>query len=258
MRSQDPYAVFVLDVVSSSMHFRRQHHIAAEMGRVHGELRLIVVLALASILYGPVAGAFFPASSKAPLQRAGPSPFDGSTPLVPHHTALKTRNITMAIQFYSLLGFELEAKFRAGPARAAWMSQQRAPPSSSRLELIEVPSNLLKEPEGMRRRARNLIEQQELLGWNHLALDVTQDIQAKGYSQLSEWMNHLNANSVATFNKSLRVALEPRQQIIGGSVYELGFIFDADGALIEFLHKQSEIEQQMDSGWGGWDGKGFV
>lgn len=92
-----------------------------------------------------------------------------------HHTAVKTRNITVAIQFYSLLGFEVEARFRTGPARAAWLTQA----SNSRLELIEVPSYLLDEPEGMKRRALNLVERQELLGWNHLALDVTEPLRKR-------------------------------------------------------------------------------
>lgn len=71
-------------------------------------------------------------------------------------------------------------------------------------------------------------------------------------------MQDLNSTSFEHFGKSLRVAVKPRQQIIGGSVYELGFIYDADGALVEFLHKQTDLEQDVDSGWEVWDGKGFV
>jgi catechol 2,3-dioxygenase-like lactoylglutathione lyase family enzyme len=191
---------------------------------------------------------------QAPYHRQATRLFDGSAPLVTHHAAMKTRNITAAIQFYSLLGFECEAKFRAGPARAAWLTAQQG----SRLELIEVPSHILQEPEGMKRRAVNLMERQELLGWNHLALDATPTMHELGFSDLAEWMHDLNATSVATFGKSLRVALEPRQQIIGDSVYELAFLYDADGALVEFVHKQSDVEQDMESGWEFWDGKGFV
>jgi catechol 2,3-dioxygenase-like lactoylglutathione lyase family enzyme len=181
-----------------------------------------------------------------------------SAPLISHHVAIKTRNITVAIQFYSLLGFEVEEKFRASSARAAWLTQPGSP--SSRLELIEVPSYLLNEPEGMKRRAINLMERQELLGCNHLALDVTDSLRQEGLTQLSEWMQTLNATSVEKFGRGLRVALEPRQQIIGKSVFELAFLFDADGALIEFVNKQSNMEQEMSSGWEVlvWDGKGFV
>jgi hypothetical protein len=73
-------------------------------------------------------------------------------------------------------------------------------------------------------------------------------------------MQTLNATSVEKFGIGLRVALEPRQQIIGKSVFELAFLFDADGALIEFVNKQSNVEQEMSSGWEVlvWDGKGFV
>ena len=182
--------------------------------------------------------------------------FDKSIPLVSHHMAVKTRNITVAIQFYSLLGFEVACKFRAGPAKAAWLTQPES--SSTRLELIEVPSYLLNEPEGMKRRAMNLMERQELLGWNHLALDVSESLKSKGLSQLSEWIQDLNATSIQEFDKGLRVALEPRQQIIGDTVYELAFLYDADGALVELLHRQSNVEQEMSSGWDVWDGKGFV
>lgn len=179
---------------------------------------------------------------------------DTPIPLVSHHIAVKTRNITTAIQFYSLLDFAVECKFRAGPARAAWLRQ--AP--SSRIELIEVPSHLLNEPEGMKRRAMNLMERQELLGWNHLALDVTESLQSKGFTTLSEWMQDLNTTSIDRFGLGLRVALEPRQQIIGNGVYELAFLYDADGALVEFIHRQSDVEQEMTSGWDIWDGTGFV
>lgn len=90
-------------------------------------------------------------------------------PLAMHHTAIKTRNITLAIEFYSLLGFQVSTKFRAGPARAAWLEQPSSAGSSSpyRLELIEVPSYMLNEPEGMKRRAIDLMQRQDLLGVSH-------------------------------------------------------------------------------------------
>jgi catechol 2,3-dioxygenase-like lactoylglutathione lyase family enzyme len=173
-----------------------------------------------------------------------------------HHTAIKTRNITLAMQFYSLLGFEPTTKFRAGPAKAAWLEQAGA--SNSRLELIEVPSYMLNEPEGMKRRAFDLAQRQEYLGYNHLALDVSAAIQQKGLSNLTEWLDVLNEKSLEIFDKTLNVALQPQQRLIGSSVYELAFLYDADGALVELLHKQKDLEQQIDSGWEPWDGKGFV
>ena len=71
-------------------------------------------------------------------------------PALLHHTALRTRNITTAIQFYSLLGYRVEGRFRAGPARAAWLELDG---SQHRLELIEVPAHILNERLGQKRRA---------------------------------------------------------------------------------------------------------
>lgn len=203
-------------------------------------------------------------------------------PLVMHHSATKVRNITLAIEFYGLLGFQVSTKFRAGPARAAWLElgarnsntntgQDNDASTQSgggcRLELIEVPSFVLDEPEGMRRRAYDLMDRQDLLGHNHLALDVTHQIAAaascdddnnsSAVVDLTTWLQALNQTSIRTSNRMLRVALEPQQQMIGQGVYELAFLYDADGALIELLNKQSELSQPMASGWEPWDGSDF-
>lgn len=168
-----------------------------------------------------------------------------------HHTALRTRNITDAINFYSLFGFEVEVKFLAGPSRAAWLRQE----DGIRLELIEIPAYVLQEPEGMKRRALDSMKRPEILGWNHVALDVTTLVQEKKMEQLSDWIDLLNETSVARFGKSLRVALESQQKIIGSGVFELSYIYDADGALVEFLHHQTDLEQEVASGWEPWDGR---
>jgi catechol 2,3-dioxygenase-like lactoylglutathione lyase family enzyme len=177
-------------------------------------------------------------------------------PLAFHHTAIKTRDIEMSIQFYSLFGFEPTAKFRAGPAKAAWLETANG---SSRIELIEVPAYILLEPEGMKKRAIDLIQRQDILGQNHLALDVTPDVTlgSDDKKNLSDWIDDLNARSLKKFGKTLRIAVEPRQQIIASGVYELAFLYDADGALIELLWKQSELTQELASGWEPWDGKGW-
>ena len=209
----------------------------------------------------------------------GPNTY--STGMLIHHTAVKTRNITTAIQFYSLLGFQPIAKFKAGPARAAWLQQEQqtpslasatknttiAPSSSSisRIELIEVPPWILQEPEGMKRRAIDLFENQAYLGHNHLALDVTSCIEENKEELessprnhtflLSAWMDTLNEKSLRLFRKTLRVALEAEQFMVGNVVYERAFIYDADGALIELLHKAAELPQSIDptSGWEIYD-----
>jgi len=51
-----------------------------------------------------------------------------------HHTAVRTVDVERALEFYSLLGLEEEARFRSGAARCAWLRGLGA-----RLELIEVP-----------------------------------------------------------------------------------------------------------------------
>ena len=174
---------------------------------------------------------------------------DTSSSLPVHHTAIKTRNITLAIQFYGLLDFEVTTRFRAGPAKAAWLEQQGTASTVTRLELIEVPSHILNEAEGQRCRAIDFMQRQDLLGMNHFALDVTGSIKSQALESLSEWMDKLNEKSLKEFGKNLRIALSPRQQMIGRSVYELAFLYDADGALVELLNKQNDLPQEIDSGW---------
>jgi catechol 2,3-dioxygenase-like lactoylglutathione lyase family enzyme len=212
-----------------------------------------------------------------------------SSAIVSHHAAIKTRNIDIAIDFYSLLGFRVETKFVAGPARAAWLKHegrrllggaQHSHSSSSddgensrfRIELLEVPSYMLEEPEGMKKRAVDLTKRVELLGLNHLALDVTgciprsvgeesaesSDGDTCQLYQLQGWMDDLNARSIDKFGKSLRVAMAPSKRIIGREVYEMAFIFDADGTLVELLNHSGRLRQDVADGWVPWDGRGFI
>mmetsp|Transcript_32445 Transcript_32445/g.79083 ORF Transcript_32445/g.79083 Transcript_32445/m.79083 type:complete len:121 (+) Transcript_32445:233-595(+) len=66
---------------------------------------------------------------------------------------------------------------------------------------------------------------------------------------LKEWMDELNTRSVQQFGKTLRVGLEPFQQIVGSTVYELAFVYDPDGTLIEFVLQGKTLDQQVSSGW---------
>jgi catechol 2,3-dioxygenase-like lactoylglutathione lyase family enzyme len=254
-------------------------------------------------------GPIYASSSDLPLPKE-PQP-QLQPPLQIHHTALKTSNITNAIDFYSLLGYQVASRFRAGPARAAWLeipqgnnavptttttttTLSTSSAATSRLELLEVPAYML-TPLTTARRAPNLMDRPEVLGYNHVALDVTYQIQhmqqqrdqkeldsmrrntnttgtaaastststtttatSTTVSPLADWMSLLNTMSVERFGKTLRVALEPQQQIIGRGVYELAFLFDADGCLVELLHQQSVLPQSVQSGWEPWDGQGFV
>lgn len=193
------------------------------------------------------------------------------SPLFFHHAAIKTRDIELAIKFYSLLGFELETKFRAGPARAAWLTnspevhgtegRKGRTNVSARLELLEVPPHMLQEKEGTRKRAIDFMVNASMLGLNHIALDVTDNINKLGNKEnvgLDEFLVQVNAESLRKFGKNVRIAMNPKQKIIGNQVYELAFIYDADGSIIEILRYIKDLEQSVQSGWEQWDGTGFI
>jgi len=163
-----------------------------------------------------------------------------SSPTV-HHTSLKTRNITVAMKFYSLLGFEVESKFRAGPAKAAYLQTS----TGTRMELIEVPPYMMEDKPPQ--KALDLIPRPTWLGWNHMSLDVTPAM--KNGTMLQDWMNDLNQTSFQNFGKTIRLAVPPKQTIAGNKVYEMAMIYDADGSLIELVRLQAVLEQTVDSGW---------
>ena len=188
-----------------------------------------------------------------------------------HHMAMKTSNIEMSIAFYSLLDFYPVAKFRSGPARAAWLEHQpygssigdkESPDNNigsttARIELIEVPKAILYE--GMdeearkqvpRKRALDRISNPAVLGWDHMCLDVTDSICAMSTKNLQGWIDALNSRSQSKFGKDLRVALQPRVKVFGKEKFELAFIYDADGGLIELVNSVSELSgSEMESSW---------
>lgn len=229
---------------------------------------------------------------------------------MPHHVAIKVCNITNAINFYSLLGFTVETKFVTGPARAAWLIQdqqqqyteqddevrnnnkhKQAAQVGFRIELIEVPSYMLQQQQQQqpqrRHRAIDLMTHVTLLGLNHLALDVTYNCiqQQQQQYQLKEWIHDINTTSIKTYNKTILYATPPlttyqqssyiTKRIIGKQVYEIAFIYDADGTIIELINYCGEISLlnnnnnnnsttsttttiTMADGWEPWDGYDFV
>lgn len=190
-----------------------------------------------------------------------------SAPLYHHHVALRTRNIENAIKFYSLFGYDVETKFRAGPARACFLTNECDPEKkgqssvASRLEIIEVPEYILGEEKGTIKRALDLMKYEDLLGLNHHALDVTpyiHSLQKDEYYGLDQYLEDINETSKETFGKALRIALQPRQQVLGNQVFELCFIYDADGSIIELVRYIKDLDQEISSGWEPWDGEGFV
>jgi catechol 2,3-dioxygenase-like lactoylglutathione lyase family enzyme len=188
-----------------------------------------------------------------------------------HHTAIRTRDILTAIQFYSLFGFQVEAQFRSGPAKCCWLSLSNK--YDAKIELIEIPSYILNEDLGTRKRALDSFRNEQLLGLNHMALDVSEAISnlrdsfnstttssirvesnslsIKSYG-LSEYLVHVNQTSIEKFGKGLRIALDPRQQIIGRYVFELAFLYDADGTVLELLNLIKVLDRVVDSGWEPW------
>jgi hypothetical protein len=203
-----------------------------------------------------------------------------------HHTAIKTRNITMAMSFYSLFGYCTEYKFRAGPARAVWLTLPHCYEKHSRIELIEVPSYMLRND----RAPDLLISRPDILGYNHIAIDVTpqihyqEQLQSNNGNQtlpassttpttteasldlqpstpsLTTYIEQLNFTSMQKFNKTLRMALyPPQQQMIGPNIYEIAFVYDADGSLIELLYcTATKLQQNITSGWEPWDSTTFL
>lgn len=196
-----------------------------------------------------------------------------------HHTAMKTSNIEMSIAFYSLLDFYPVAKFRSGPARAAWLEHMPNGDASrkgsldsgsrinsaARIELIEIPEEILYEgideeerKQMPRKRALDRMTNSAVLGWDHMCLDVTESIRTMSVDgdndenstgNLQGWIDALNSKSKSQFGKDLRVALEPRVKLFGREQHELAFIYDADGGLIELVNKLDGSESPVESSW---------
>lgn len=197
-----------------------------------------------------------------------------------HHVAIRTRNIENAIKFYSLFGFKVETKFRAASARAAWLNNAMLPNrnkndeqnndevlkgqsynTASRLEIIEIPEHILDEKEGTMKRAIDLLQNEAILGLNHYALDVTPYIHHLAqdeYYGLDQFLLQINQESLEIFGKTLRIAMQPKQQVIGSQVFELAFVYDADGVVVELMRYIKDLDQTVQSGWEPWDGEGFV
>ena len=226
-------------------------------------------------------------SSQTPTSTSNSADLTAS--MVHHHTAIKTSNIEMSVAFYSLLDFHPVARFKAGPARAAWLEhcddwdderdECRCGSRSggrSRIELIEVPKDMLYGPEedstkGPRKRAVDRISNPALLGWDHVCLDVTMPIQQMGEDNaeadpnqdeggteaskmkggLQSWIAALNKRSQAKFGKDMRVALHPRVKLFGRERCEYAFIYDADGGLIELVNRLGTVGE--DEGESTWD-----
>lgn len=134
-----------------------------------------------------------------------------------HHASIRTADIHQAIAFYELLGFAVVERFTAGITLACWMEGL-----GGRIELMQVP-----EPQP----TADAFSDEHYTGYYHLSFDLTQTALS-----LPAWLDHLQQQA-ANHGKAITVLLEPQQQMIGSSVYEVAFIADADGLPLEFLRR---------------------
>ncbi len=145
-----------------------------------------------------------------------------------HHASIRTANIYQAIAFYELLGFEVQERFTTGYTLACWMEGL-----GGRIELIEIPEPL---------PAPDAFGDEHYVGYYHLSFDLSDRI-----SDLSTWLEELKikllqlSQNDPTLFYPLTVLLEPQQQVIGETVYEVAFIADRDGLPLEFIRVMGRL-----------------
>lgn len=144
-----------------------------------------------------------------------------------HHASIRTADIHRAIVFYQQLGFEISEQFTAGITLACWMEGM-----GGRIELLQVP-----EPHP----AADAFTDEHYTGYYHLSFDLSAQA-----TDLTDWLADLSERfqqvSEAGMGEPLKVLLEPTQQIIGSSVYEVAFIADTDGLPLEFLRMLGSVK----------------
>jgi catechol 2,3-dioxygenase-like lactoylglutathione lyase family enzyme len=139
-----------------------------------------------------------------------------------HHASIRTADIHRAIAFYEQLGFTICERFTAGIALACWMEGL-----GGRIELIQIP-----EP----RPAPDAFGDEHYVGYYHLSFDLTEST-----TDLPTWLTHLQERFTEASQQNpqsvqpMKILLEPTQQMIGSTVYEVAFIADSDGLPLEFL-----------------------
>ncbi|MCL1474096.1 VOC family protein [Argonema antarcticum] len=139
-----------------------------------------------------------------------------------HHASIRTANIHRAIAFYELLGFTVCDRFTTGYTLACWMEGL-----GGRIELIQIP-----EP----KPAPDAFGDEHYVGYYHLSFDLSNST-----DDLPTWLTSLQERFTEASRENqdqfqpLKVLLEPTQQMIGSSIYEVAFIADTDGLPLEFL-----------------------
>lgn len=136
-----------------------------------------------------------------------------------HHASIRTADIHRAILFYEQLGFTVSERFTTGYTLACWMEGL-----NGRIELIQIP-----QP----RPAADAFSDEHYVGYYHLSFDLTNIT-----DDLPNWLTSLKervAQNNQPQDQPLKVLLEPMQQQIGESIYEVAFIADADGLPLELI-----------------------
>ena len=110
---------------------------------------------------------------------------------------------------------------------ACWMTGL-----GGRIEFIQIP-----DP----RPAADAFGDEHYTGYYHLSFDLTEVTPS-----LPTWLNGLRQSfteaPTAQNLGTLKVLLEPQQQMIGNRVYEVAFIADADGLPLEFIRVLGNVE----------------
>ena len=78
-----------------------------------------------------------------------------------------------------------------------------------------------------------------------MALDVTGACDG----DLAAFLRRLNAASERAFERSVALALPPFQQAVGRDVFEMAFVRDADGALVELLRRAATLDVEPAPDW---------
>lgn len=142
-----------------------------------------------------------------------------------HHMSIRTADIHRAIAFYEQLGFKVCERFTAGITLACWMEGL-----GGRIELVQVP---FPHP------TADAFGNEHYTGYYHLSFDLTDEVDS-----LPSWLSQMEQRFLGEHSgtasdvdpaQSLKVLLQPTQQIIGEYVYEVAFIADADGLPLEFI-----------------------
>ncbi|MBP0001263.1 MAG: VOC family protein [Cyanobacteria bacterium SID2] len=147
-----------------------------------------------------------------------------------HHVSICTADIHRAIAFYELLGFTVCERFTTGYTLACWMEGL-----NGRIELIQIP-----EP----KPAPDAFSDEHYVGYYHLSFDLTDTTE-----DLPAWLDALKTRFELASQENpeavrpLRILLEPQQQQIGNTVYDVAFVADSDGLPLEFIRRTAEISR---------------